>query len=261
MTDANTDLPPHNPDDTPGRAPGGPDDRSVSDRAVDAWLALTAREGWDGVTLAMIADEAGVGLADLRAEHGSKLSLLTAFSQQIDEAALREAALDVGLADEPPRDRLFDVVMGRLEALSPHREALARIAEAAPRDPELAAALLARTRTALTWMMEGARVPTTGWRGRRRRALLALAWGRTLATFLEDDDPEMGRTMAALDRHLREAERRDRQAEAARAKTHAVLRGRIDRWFGSAGAPANDDTASDETMDATTDTTMGESPA
>ncbi|HEX2257777.1 MAG TPA: TetR/AcrR family transcriptional regulator, partial [Afifellaceae bacterium] len=36
---------------------------------------------------------------------------------------------------------------------------------------------------------------------------LALVWARVMRVWLDDDDPGLARTMAALDRRLREAER------------------------------------------------------
>lgn len=224
MTDTPTDTPPSIDRAERNDAPGADD---ALERAVDAWLALTAQRGWE-IALADIAEEAGLPLRDLRRHARSKLSLFAAFSKQIDEAVLAEAALDPDLKDEAPRDRLFDVLMSRLEALAPHRAALRRLAKASLSDPELAAALLAQSRTALTWMMEAAHIDATGWRGRRRRALLGLAWGRTLATFLDDDDPHLGPSMAALDRHLREAERREKQALGLEDRLKPLF---DKRWF------------------------------
>ena len=59
----------------------------------------------------------------------------------------------------------------------------------------------------MAWMLAAAGIPATGRRGLLRAQGLALVWARVMRTYLDDDDPGLARTMAALDKRLREAER------------------------------------------------------
>src|SRR5437763_11987884 len=93
-------------------------------RIVDAALALAAREGWRSISLAAIAAEAGMTVLELYAVYRSKTAILEAFHRRVDAAALAGAE-DEG---ERPRDRLFDVIMRRFDALSAHRPAVTAIA-------------------------------------------------------------------------------------------------------------------------------------
>ena len=51
------------------------------------------------------------------------------------------AGVDPDMAEEPPRERLFDVLMRRLEVLAPHKEAVRSLLRSARRNPRLALAL------------------------------------------------------------------------------------------------------------------------
>ena len=81
-------------------------------------------------------------LAQLRGEFASTLAILAAHVKAIDRAVLAEDLSD--MAEEPPRERLFDVLMRRLEVLAPHREAVRSLCArraAIRRSPSLSTAL------------------------------------------------------------------------------------------------------------------------
>ena len=184
------------------------------DRIIDSFLALAAERDFEDIGLSDVAAQAGLSLAELRRAFAHKLDILAAFTRRMDIETLE--GLDPGMAGEPARERLFDVLMRRFELLRPHREALRSIVRGLRADPLVG---LAWNRVALrsaTWMLEGAGIETAGWGGRMRAQGLVLAWGRAFRVFLDDDDPGLARTMAALDRRLREGERRMRRFEDIR---------------------------------------------
>jgi ubiquinone biosynthesis protein COQ9 len=57
------------------------------------------------------------------------------------------------------------------------------------------------------WMLEAAAISTDGATGAIRVAGLGMAYAWVFRTWLEDDDPGLAKTMAALDRRLRRGER------------------------------------------------------
>jgi hypothetical protein len=59
----------------------------------------------------------------------------------------------------------------------------------------------------MAWMLNAAGIPATGGRGALQAQGLACAWARVMRVWLDDDDPGLARTMAELDRRLRQAER------------------------------------------------------
>jgi AcrR family transcriptional regulator len=180
-------------------AGGRPDD--AVEKMLDAALVLAAERDWGGIGLAEIARQAGLPLAAAYAACRSKLDLLAALNRRLDEAALGAALVDEGL----PRERLFDLLMRRFDALQPHRPALRSMLRGSLGDPAalLAAPALLRS---MAWMLEAAGIGAAGWRGTLRVHVLAGVYLSVLRVFLGDESADLAATMAALDRRLRAVE-------------------------------------------------------
>ena len=188
---------------TARRPPGDP-----SDAVIDAMLTLARRQGFADTTLADIADEAGVDLAEVHRRFGSRTAILGAFVRRVDATVV--AGTPAALAKEPPRDRLFDVLMRRFDALAPHKDAVRALVGAGLADPAVLAWAGCRMAGAMRWMLEAARIPTGGCRGRLRIKALTLGYAGLLRTWLRDDSEDHAKTMAALDRLLRRGEAMER---------------------------------------------------
>jgi AcrR family transcriptional regulator len=174
-------------------------------KVLDALLALAAERPWRDVTLEGIAERAGVALPALRASYDGRLSVLADFVRAVDEEVLER--IDPALAQEAVRERLFDILFSRLEALAPHKQAIRNLARSALGDPLLALELNRLTTISMSWMMSAAGIPSTGARGLAGAQALAMLWARVLRVWVDDDDAGHARTMAELDKRLREAER------------------------------------------------------
>jgi AcrR family transcriptional regulator len=183
------------------------------ERVVDAFMALVAEHGLDKVELADIAGRAGITLAELRGLYPGRLAILADFSRRIDRAVLA-GGVAAG-SDEEARDRLFDVMMRRFDALAPYKEAIRRVARAARCDPALASALHGIALGAQKWNLAAAGVHKAGALRLVAAEGMVLVYAETMRTWLDDDDPDLGRTMAALDRALRRGEQAMRVIAAA----------------------------------------------
>ncbi|WP_108658593.1 TetR/AcrR family transcriptional regulator [Acuticoccus kandeliae] len=181
----------------------------TADRIIEATMRLLAERPFERVTVGDIADEAGVSLATLAAHFPTRGAILDGFARKIDQAVLRNDVSD--MADEPPRERLFDVLMGRLDALRPYRAAMKSLMRSALRDPSLAMGLNTLEVRSQSWMLAAAGISAAGWRGRVVLQGLAVAFARVLRIFVDEEDTGLPRTMAALDKELREAERRHKR--------------------------------------------------
>lgn len=173
-------------------------------RIIEATMGLLADRPYEEVTVTAIADAAGISLAALASHFPSRGHILDAFVRRIDEAALSGDFSD--MADEPPRERLFDVLMARLDALRPYRSALASLMHAVRRDPQLALGLNALAVRSQGWMLAAAGIQPVGWRGRIATQGLAVSFTKVLRVFVKEEDAGLPRTMAALDRELRQSE-------------------------------------------------------
>jgi AcrR family transcriptional regulator len=207
------------------KAPSPPPPRGTSDRdkAVDALMALLAEHSFADIGLAEVAGRAGLKLSQLRAEFGSTLAIVAAHIKDIDRAVL--AGGDAGMSEEPPRERLFDVEMRRLEALAPYKHAVRSLLRSARRSPGLALALNALAVRSQTWMLEAAGIGAAGPKGRLRAQGAALMFARVVGMWVEDDDESLDRSMAALDRGLASAERWDGFVGDLMCIPQCILRG------------------------------------
>jgi AcrR family transcriptional regulator len=188
--------------DTPA-APG--DDKPARERIIGAFMALLAEKPIEQIGFSEIARNADVSLSELRGHFGSTLAILAAQMKETDRAVLAGAADD--MAEEPPRERLFDVLMRRLEVLAPHKAAVRSLVRSAGRNPGLALALNGLAVRSQQWMLTAADIAAAGPRGMLRAQGLAVLFASVLRTWADDDDPGLARTMAALDRALARGQR------------------------------------------------------
>ncbi len=188
------------------------DQLTIRGRLVAAAMKLAAERPWREVTLANIADSAGVSLVDVRNEFDSKGDVLAAFVRNVDEAVLARAPQRSGA--QPARDALFEVIMSRFDVLSPYKPALKSIAAAWPPDAPVVRALC----QSQAWMLRAAGIRSEGLEGQLRAAGLGTVYASVYRTWLSDDDPGLARTMAALDRRLRRGERTLQSIDDAVAK-------------------------------------------
>lgn len=180
------------------------DGQSTSDRIVDAALALAAEKDWRTISLAEIAEAAGLPLSEVYPVFRSKAQVLAGFSRRLDGEVL--AGQDAEAREGSARDRLFDVIMRRLDAMEPHRDALKSIFAGLARDPGMALCGLGHLSRSLACMLEAADLSSDGLRGAVRIKALGAIYLATLRAWLGDESQDKGPTMAALDRHLRRAE-------------------------------------------------------
>ncbi|MEE8445443.1 MAG: TetR family transcriptional regulator [Alphaproteobacteria bacterium] len=179
--------------------------RNRRDRIIDAALGLAAEKPWRTVSLGEIAAAAKVGLADLHGEFPSRTAILGGVMARADAAVLSD--IDPSTLSEPPRDRLLDALLRRLDALAPHKAAIGAILRDTRCDPVGALCLAPRLLSSMGWTLEAAGIGSVGLSGRLRVKGLTAIWLGALAVWLRDDSKDQGKTMAFLDRRLRQAER------------------------------------------------------
>jgi AcrR family transcriptional regulator len=179
---------------------------SINDSALDAFLGLIAEKGYADVALRDVAEAAGVGMADLYRLYPDKVALAAAFMARIDAEVLAGTP-SRNDPEETARDRLFDVMMRRYDALRSHRAALREIRRAGTRDPMMALAMGPALRRSMAAMLEAAAVPSDGLSGAlRQNGLLAIHYAVS-RVFDRDETTDLSKTMAALDNRLKMAER------------------------------------------------------
>jgi len=215
------------------------------DRIIAAALRLAETRGWRDLSLGEIAAEAGIPLAEMRKIFQSRGQILAAFSRDIDQAVLDKFAAP---GPDVPRDRLFDVLITRFEIMAPYKAAIRRIRDDLGSDFGEALQQMRPALKSQYWMLAAAGISGEGGRGFLRVQGLLAVYTRVFQVWLDDDDPGMARTMAALDRRLRRGESIVHGIERVRdgfANFRRVLRGTREPGDVPPPAPASEPPAAD----------------
>jgi AcrR family transcriptional regulator len=166
-------------------------------------MSLLETRRFHEIGLAEIAEAANLSLGELREAYAGKFAIVAGFSRRIDKTVL-----DSGPAEgETARDRLFDILMWRFDALTPYKTGLREVARAARRDACLATFLHRNTARSLRWMLAAAGIRKSGAFGSLAREGLEMVQADAFRVWLDDDDADLARTMVALDRGLARGER------------------------------------------------------
>jgi len=180
--------------------------KSERERVIESFMKLLGNKPIEEIGFAEIATGTGISLTQLRGIFGSKLAILAGHIKEIDQHVLA-AGGDAEIAEESPRERLFDVLMRRIELLEPRKAAVRSLMRSCRRNPGLAFALNGLAVRSQQWMLTAADIDAAGPRGTARAQGLALLFASVLRTWVNDDDPGHARTMAALDRTLARGQR------------------------------------------------------
>jgi AcrR family transcriptional regulator len=174
---------------------------SPKERLIRAALSLAHEHGWRRLDMAEIAKAAGLPLEETYAIARSKHGILAALRRQVDEAMLAGGVV----GGDVPRDRLFEVLMRRFEALRPYRAGLRAILRDSVGSPALLGMLPGLLRS-MGWTLAAAGLPASGCRGHLARRLVGAIYVSVMPVFFRDEGRDLGTTMAALDKRLQQVE-------------------------------------------------------
>ncbi len=179
---------------------GAPDKPTPAERIAAAAVGLAGERGWRALSLGEIAQAADITLAELARHYGSRPEILDGFERMIDRRMLAGAA--AGDINDKPRDRLFDIIMERFDALAPYRDGLRRIARELPLDPVSGMVLAAALPRSVAWMYAGARLKLGGPTAPLRLATLAGVYLSAFRVWIDEQSQDLPKTMATLDKNL-----------------------------------------------------------
>jgi hypothetical protein len=167
-----------------------------------AALTLAAGGPWRDVTLAKLAHAASRPLSDFYgASPGEAVDC-------VEEAFDRAIADNTDALDpnQSVRDRLFELIMRRFEAMEPHRAAVVSMEAGSDRDPTLMASAHQRHVRCARWVLALAGLEADGMTGQARAQGLGVIIGQARAAWRGDDAGDFAKTMSSLDKNLRRAE-------------------------------------------------------
>ena len=170
-------------------------------RLIDAAMTLAGRRRWRNINMGDIAVEAGMPIADALAQCNSKNAILSALGRQINRAVLNDLHTDPEIGDSP-KDRLFELMMRRFDAMANYRSGLAGINADMEFDPFAALNRLCRIQNAMALTLEAAGISSAGPCGILRQKGLGAIYIYCLSVWFSDETDDMSATMVAVDRAL-----------------------------------------------------------
>lgn len=183
------------------RHDAGMDDAEFDRALIAAAFQMAAEKGWVSVNVAGAARAGGLELVRARERFSGRLAILSRLGRLADQAALAEAPSEGSV-----RDRLFGLLMRRIDAFQANRAGVLALLRVLPTDPPLALLLTLATRRSMRWMLEAAGVSTRGFRGELRVKGLFAVWVWVIRTWRTDESEDLSATMVALDNALHRAE-------------------------------------------------------
>ena len=165
-------------------------------------LTLAMRRPWKECSLTLFAAEASRPVSDF---YGASLGEAVDCVEEAFDRAIGDdlEALDPG---QSVRDRLFDLIMRRFEAMEQYRVAVLAMEQGQDRDPTLLAAAHQRHVRCARWVLVLAGLEADGMTGQARAQGLGVIIGQARAAWRGDEDGDFAKTMASLDKNLRRAE-------------------------------------------------------
>jgi len=179
-------------------------EKDIKQLIVTKALSLSEQQGWEQVTLADVAREAGLSLPELFDVVEDKTDILVLLGRIIDRRVLE--VIGEPDAEISARDQLFDILMERYEILNDYRAGLIPILESFKFDPKQAVISCPHLCRSMTWMLEAAGIETHGLRGALKIIGLTGVYIKTLRIWKSDESADLAKVMAALDKDLGRAE-------------------------------------------------------
>ncbi|MBN8875374.1 MAG: TetR family transcriptional regulator [Rhodospirillales bacterium] len=176
-------------------------DQELDRAVVSAVFRMAEERGWNRVSVPAAALAADLPLPQVRARFPTRLHVLHRFGTLLDQAALEGAS-----ADGSVRDRLFDLLMRRFDALQVERGGVLALLSALPFNPATSVLLSCETRRSMRWLLGAAGAGTGCLRGEARVQGLVAVWLWGMRAWQRDQTEDLSATMAAVDSALGRAE-------------------------------------------------------
>ncbi len=166
---------------------------------IDQGAQIISESGWQHFSLHQLAQEAGCPDHEIYGKIPSKEAFLSFFSQRITTMTLETVDLD-GL--DSPRDILFEVMMSRLDQLTPYKGCLQQLEGELWSDPRSLLTFLPKMAEAFEWMLSLAGFSTSGLKGLIKIQAFGVFYGLVVHQWLREDTVDLSRTLKALDQNL-----------------------------------------------------------
>ena len=174
-------------------------------RVAETALHIAAGEGWVSVSPQRVAQLTKDNLADVLRVAPTHTALADIVFQYIDDLVLNEIG-GIDFAD-PAKDRLFEILMIRFDALQRFRAGIQSLLSSYRQMPLAALCRFPRLVKSMEMTLCAADIPPAGGLDAMRGQVLALGYLSVLRVWQADESADMAQTMSALDKMLSRLQR------------------------------------------------------
>ena len=167
---------------------------------IDTTLSLAGELGWSSVTLQLIGQTANIPLNEVSTIFSSKWDILEAFRRRTD--LLLTTGENPNLSGQSAKDRLFDVLMARIEIIEPWKAGIGSIAKHALAQPLTGIRLFTSLNESMERMIQHVDVKIQGPGKLLQSHGLTLIYLLVLRRWIADHSSDLGPTMAELNERL-----------------------------------------------------------
>lgn len=167
---------------------------------IDTTLTLAGEIEWSSITLKLIAEQTDMPLDEVSGTFESKWEILDAFRIRTD--SLITAQMNNDWPKQPVRDRLFDVVMDRIETIAPWKAGITSISKHCTIHPLAGVRLFSPLRRSMDKMIEHVRANSQGPVRLAQSHGLTIIYLLVLRRWMSDETADLGPTMAELNERL-----------------------------------------------------------
>ena len=167
---------------------------------IDTTLSLAGELGWPSVTLLLIGKTANVPLSEVSAIFPSKWDILEAFRGRTD--LFITTRKNPNLSGQSAKDRLFDILMARIEIIEPWKAGIGSIARHAVAQPITGIRLFTSLNKSMECMIEHVNAKIQGPGKLIQSRGLTLIYLLVLRRWIRDHSSDLGPTMAELNERL-----------------------------------------------------------
>ena len=179
---------------------------------LDAALDQIAENGWRHFQLRQLADRLDRPRTEILAAFPTKFAIVAALLDELD-AEIAAAQTD-DMLDEPVRDRVFDALMICAEYLHHRKPGVIALLNGLIEDPMTSSMLLMRWHETLSKLAAGSGIVTTGPFGIVKIQGLGLLLIDLYRVWRDEEEPDLPKTMALLDRRLNEIDQVREQVDS-----------------------------------------------
>ncbi len=174
----------------------------LKDSITEAGLACASNRSWLYISLGDIAQKADIDLATLRCVIDDKFDVIKLIHNRLDRLMLSDIAEAKNTSDMSQlKDRMFDIIMARFDAMNDNRAAYLSLLEGVKQDPTTWARVTCLGRETIRWVLSAAGYDASRpMRFKIAITLLSVVYLNAVRTWQSDESSDLSATMASLDK-------------------------------------------------------------